>query len=253
LSLAFCAGHQPPPIQESSVKSLLFLLPLVFVPSLHSLQDAKKVEVIDYDDEGYLFPVTRDAEGTPKDGKPTSTSLAGIGLREKTIFKVDVYTYGLYLDTEAAKKKLSQWKGKNKKALIKDKKLYEALLKDDMIKSIRLVFCRDVDGEDVEEAFSDSLEPRIKTAAKRKDWDNGAAALKKFRSYFGNLDELEEYCEVVFTWRPGGELYTSINGKAKPMLKSKSLCWALFDVYLGKDPIEDDGKEDLIERLPKIL
>lgn len=235
------------------MRSLLFLLPLVLIPSLYSLQDAKQVEVIDYDDEGYLFPVTRDAEGTPKDGKPTSTSLAGIGLRTKTFLSIWVYTYGLYVDTEVAKTKLKPWKGKNKKALIKDDKLYAALLKDDMIKSIRLVFCRDVDGEDVEEAFSDSLEPRIKTAAKRKDWDNGAAALKKFRSYFGSLDELEEYCEVVFTWRPGGELYTSINGKAKPMLKSKSLCWALFDVYLGKDPIEDDGKEDLIKRLPKIL
>lgn len=235
------------------MRSLLFLLPLILIPSLHSLQDAKQVEMIDYDDEGYLFPVTRDAEGTPKDAKATSTSLAGIGLRTKTIFSIWVYTYGLYLDTAVAKEKLKAWKGKNKKALIKDEKLYAALLKDDMIKSIRLVFCRDVDGEDVEEAFSDSLEPRIKVAAKRKGWDDGTASLKKFRTYFGSLDELEEYCEVVFTWRPGGELHTSINGKAQPMLKSGSLCWALFDVFLGDDPIEDDGKEDMIERLPKIL
>lgn len=240
-------------IQEPPVKSLLFLLPLLLVPSLHSLQDAKKVETIDYEDKGYIFPVTRDAEGTPKDGKATSTSLAGIGLRTKTWFSVWVYTFGLYVDTEAAKTKLSTWKGKDKEALIKDEKLYAALLKDDMIKSIRLVFCRDVDGEDVEEAFSDSIEPRLTIAGKRKDWDNGTEALKKFRAYFGNLDELEEYCEVVFTWRPGGELHTSINGKAQPKLISKSLCWSLFDVFLGEDPIEDDGKEDLIERLPKIL
>ena len=236
------------------MRTSLLLLPLLLPPvALLAQDDAPKVEVIDYDDEGYKYPVTRDAEGTPKDAKATSTALAGIGLRTKTIFSVWVYTFGLYVDPVAAKEKLAAWKGKDAEALAGDEKLYAALLKDDMVKTIRLVFCRDVDGEDIEEAFEDSLRPRIDSKKGKEGWDDGSKALDTFRTYFGNLDELEEYGTVAMTWRPGGELHCSINGKAQKVLTSKSLCWAIFDVYLGEDPIEDDGKEALVERLPALL
>jgi hypothetical protein len=59
--------------------------------------------------------------------------------------------------------------------------------------------------------------------------------------------------ELVFTWLPGGTLKSTIEGKPAADIQSPALCWALFDVYLGKDPISGGGKKTVVARVPQIL
>ena len=115
-------------------------------------------------------------------------------------------------------------------------------------------FCRDVAADDVRSAFEDSLEPRLLEHQKDEKGtkEEKLAVLAEFRKLF-TLDKVKDGNDLRFAWHPGGKLHTSINGEVQPVIESKALCWALFDVYLGKRPISDTGKRRLVERVPDLL
>ena len=46
---------------------------------------------------------------------------------------------------------------------------------------------------------------------------------------------------------------TSVGGDVRPPIDSRALCRALFDVYLGEDPISDDGKKGVIAGFPRLI
>jgi hypothetical protein len=193
------------------------------------------------------FPIEKQALGSER-----VEVVTGTGLRTKTIFRVKVYAFALYVDADGARKHLAKWKGRSANQLADDKTFYEALLKDDFGKSLRLVMTRNVDGDDMAEAFDDVLAPRLKKAEKKLEMPGGMEAMKVFRAYF-DVDEVEEDTVLDFSWHPGGKLVTAIGGKVMGTIENKALCWALFDVYLGKDPIEEKGKASVIARFPNLL
>ncbi len=134
----------------------------------------------------------------------------------------------------------------------KDRNFEKAVLSDKFGKTLRLAMARDVDAEDMAEAFDDALKPRVKSFLKKasaEDRKKGEAAVKQFQGFF--TKECEEDQVLVFSWLPGGRLQTSIDGKKMPEIKNAALCWALFDVYVGEDPISDNGKEAFVKALPK--
>lgn len=179
-------------------------------------------------------------------------TLAGIGLRTKTIFSVKVYAVGFYVDAARACWALAPWKGRSLAALRKDETFYKALLKDGFGKTMRMVFTRDVDGEDIREAFEDEIGPRVEEARLKKGWKGGAEALAKFKKYF-SVDELKEGTELVISWQPGGRLGTRLGGKDLPVIRNLALSWSLFAGFLGRDPIEPSAKRGFVERFPAIL
>jgi hypothetical protein len=176
--------------------------------------------------------------------------LTGVGVRTKTVFEVNVYAVGLYVDRGQAKSQLASFKGKGAGALMKDGGLRSGLLKPTLGKTLRLVMARDVDGEDMQEAFDDSLRPRLKKAASQGH-GGGAAQLAKFKTFF-SVDELTEGSELVFSC-VDGKLSTKIAGKAEAALDAAALCWALFDIYVGADPIAEEAKANMIRGLAKFL
>ena len=188
-------------------------------------------------------------------GEAVSTHhLAGLGVRKKTIFRVKVYAFGFYLDSDAAAAKVNLLVGRKLKDMMKDRKLDAALLDDSFGKTIRLVMARDVDAEDMAEAFEDSLKSRIKSYTAKLDEKGQQAAndaLSKFRDYYKT--EAKEGQVLQFTWLPGGRLLTNIDGKASAEIKNLALCHALFHVYLGDDPISESGKEEILKGLPAAL
>ena len=187
----------------------------------------------------------------PAPGTKEVHTLVGVGLRTKTVFKVKVYAFGLYVHGPSAREKLAAWKGKSAEELQGDASFYQALLKGDFGKSLRLVLVRDVDGEDMREAFEDSLAPRVK-AAKKDGLLGGAEALETFRGFFDE-GELSKKSEIIFTAYPGGRLITIVNGEVRPEIENEALARALFDIYLGSDPIHEKAKKTLIERFPAVL
>lgn len=223
----------------------LMLAALVFVAPLavQAPQQVKEPE------SGHMYDVTQVVLGAE-----ASLALTGTGIREKTIFAVNVYSFGLYIEPTKARELLAKWKGKKAKELHKDAALYTALLDDALLKELRIKFCRDVAADDVRSAFEDSLEPRILAykESEKGTKEEKLAVLTEFRKLF-SLDKVKDGNVLRFAWHPGGKLHTSINGEVQAVIESKALCWALFDVYLGKRPISDTGKRRLVERIPDLL
>ncbi|MBL7007902.1 MAG: chalcone isomerase family protein [Planctomycetes bacterium] len=187
-------------------------------------------------------------------GSKASLHLLDVGVRTKTILAIKVYAFGLYLEAKPAAKALEAYKGLSQKERRKSGKLYQALLDGEFSKGLRWVMTRDVDGEDIAEAFADSLEPRLKKlakSAKPAEVEAAKAALTTFKAYF--KDELTEDTELIFAWHPGGRLVTMVNGKVLGEVKSQHLALALFDVYLGADPISDDAKEAFADSVPAFV
>lgn len=178
-------------------------------------------------------------------------ALLGTGLRTRTMLNVKVYAFGIYAEPSAARTALASWNGRDAAALAGDATLYDRLLRMEMPMSLRLVMTRNVSGEQMGEAFDGALRPRVVAAAGR-GMPGGEEALNTFRGFF-SLDRLTEGAELVFTCSPSGTLNTTVGGERKPAIESRALCWALFDVYLGRNPISASGKRNAVSRLPEVL
>ena len=240
---------------------LLALLAAALAPALASAQEAaatpapaaqqEAAPLVEEKATDAMFP-TWIQHG--KGEKAVKHHLAGLGVRKKTIFRVKVYAFGFYFDAATAAEKLRPMLGRKLKTMMKDRKLDEVLLDDSFGKTIRLVMARTVDAEDMAEAFEDSLKSRIKKATAKLDETKQKAAndaRAKFRGYF--KDPAKEDQVLEFTWLPGGRLLTTIDGKPAPEIKNEHLCRALFHVYLGDDPISEDGKENILKGLDAAL
>lgn len=245
--------------EKTMITALFLLAPLALaplavapVPTGGDPQPAaapQQVDAVKEPESGHMYDVKQKVLGGERE-----LDLTGTGIREKTIFAVNVYSFGVYVDGDKARELLAKWKGKKAKELQKDDALYSALLDDALTKELRIKFCRSVDADDVRSAFEDSLTPRILEYKQKEQGtkEEKLAVLNEFRKLF-SLDKVKDGNVLRFAWHPGGKLHTSINGEVQPVIESKALCWALFDVFLGKKPISSSGKKRLVERLPALL
>jgi hypothetical protein len=173
---------------------------------------------------GVAFPVKRD-EGT----------LLGAGLRVKKIafIKAKVYAVGLYVSDGALTGPLAVHKGKTgDAAFLKD------LIWGDFPKELVLHFTRDVGQERIQEAMREALSKAEK------------APLDTFIAYFPEVHTGEE---CVLRWGPGGVLESVMAGKEKPPIANKAFAAAVFALYLGDPPLQDDLKADIVSRAAKVL
>lgn len=233
-------------------KPLVAAIAAALCASSAALVQDGAVEIVRESATKVEFPVVRSALGPRADVPGGPQHLTGTAVRDKTIFGVDVYAYGLYVDPWVAQERLAAFDDHSAKALGKDAAFYDALMAPELPKTLRLVFVRNVDADDVVEAFEGSLEPRIAKAVKERELPDATADLEAFKAFF-DLAKLRKGNELVFSWVGGDTLRTAVNGELKPELVSPGLCWALFDVYLGADPIEESGKKKLAARVPGIL
>jgi hypothetical protein len=198
------------------------------------------------EERGVAFPVTLTSPG----GGPPHR-LTGTATRERTIFKVDVYAYGLYLEPEAARAQLAAFAGRPAAAIDRDRSFYARLLELRIPMLLRLVTTRDLTGDQLGDAFDEALKPRVARAAAELKMPGGDAALARFRGYF-NLGQLAHGTTIVFACREA-RLTTSVNAELRPPLVSPALCWALFDTYLGERAISADGRRRLVAGVPALL
>ena len=195
---------------------------------------------------GIAFPVTI----TPPGGG-AAQRLTGTASRERTIFKVKVYAYGLYVDAQSARAVLPTFVGKPATALEADEIFFGRLLEMNIPMTLRLIMARDVAGEAIGDAFDNALKPRVARVTQSRR-AHASDALERFRSYF-NLNELARGTEIVFSCGSDGRLNTTVNGQSRPEIQSGELCWALFDVYLGERPLSTTGRRQLVRGFPPLL
>jgi len=168
-------------------------------------------------------------------------ALTGTGVRTRTIAKVKVYAFGLYVDPPGARSALAAWRGKKAEQLWDDQAFYDAVVKGSFPMTLRLVMTRDVGGEQMGSALSEALGSRM---------TGNKEALDQFRGFFGS--DLKKGTEILFD-RNGNMLKVTIGGQVAGEIDNAMLTWALFDVYLGKKPISKEGKETVVLRLPEVL
>ncbi len=209
-------------------------------------------DTVKEDETGLRFNTELTAPGGPEGER--IQHLLGTGCREK--FWINVYAYGLYVDRVQTHGKLSTMISGLGKARLKVKDV--ARINTPAIsRTLRLVMVRDVDGEDMREAFEDYLGARLKTRGSAADQVKSFKNLAKFRDYFA--DDVADGTELIFAWRAStgpdtpGTLTTKIAGRVVGTLVAPDLTWALFDCYVGKDPISDDSVEDMARDLPTVI
>ncbi len=161
-----------------------------------------------------------------------------------------VYAVGLYIDSKSAKKVLGSLKGADTAKY--NQESYELLINsDDLPKALRLVMLRSVSGEQMGGAIGEAVESRLKamklSAAERSAADS---AFKEFRAQF-DMPELATGTELSFIMQPDGVLGVSIAGKGTKTIKSKQLCTAFLDVFLGSSAVVNRAL--LVTRIPALL
>ncbi len=158
---------------------------------------------------GVKLPDTMTVEGK-------TLKLNGIGLRKKMLFKV--YVAGLYVENPS--------------------KSASTVIAADEAKSITLHVLRGLSGNQIGEAISDGF------------WHNSKAQmgtltdrLQKLTAMFPAVVEGDE---IVLTYLPGKGTSVSAKGQAKGVIEGKDFADALFSVWLGENPVQDDLKKALL-------
>ena len=161
-----------------------------------------------------------------KDGDAT---LFGAGLRTRTIAKIKIYAIGLYVADSAIAGPLKH------KPVSPD--LYHELVNGDFHRKIVMKFVRDVSADQIRDAFHDALKG---VSGNAETWIN----------YFGDTRSGQEYS---ISWTPGVGLETKVAGSDRAVINDKALASAIFSIWLGDKPIQDDIKKDLVSRAPDLL
>ena len=158
---------------------------------------------------GVTMTETMGAEGK-------NLKLNGMGLRTKVVFKV--YVAGLYLETPS-----------------KDP---AAILSSDQVKSIRLSIMRSLKGSQVSEAIEEGFEKNSKAQLPALK-----ARLDKLASMLPNVEKGDD---ILLTYAPGKGTVVTVKGAEKGVIEGKDFADALFSVWLGARPVQEDLKKALL-------
>lgn len=153
-------------------------------------------------------------ETAPVEGK--TLKLNGMGLRKKVIFKV--YVAALYVE--------------------KPSKDAAALLSSGEIKSMRLHILRSLKGSQVTEAISEGFERNSKEQMPRLQ-----ARLERLGAM---IPDVKEGDEIALTWVPDKGTDVTVRGTARGTIEGRDFADALFAVWLGPNPVQEDLKKALL-------
>lgn len=177
--------------------------------------------------------VTETKSGVKFPAKVGDMSLLGVGLRTKTMLKVKVYAVGLYVSDAALAGPLKAYQGKTA-----TEPFFHELRGGDFEKQITMVFTRDLSTSQIQEAFREVLQA----------YDQHRVNL--FVSFFGDLRSGQQ---ATLHWAPGGTLETTVGGLGKAPIKDKAFAEAVYSIWLGDKPIQDDIKKALASRAESLI
>ena len=193
----------------------LLLLSIALVPAARAEEPAQ---------------ISEPGSGVPFDTRSGELQLLGVGLRTKTFLKVKVYAVGLYVDPAG----LAAYRTQTSSAAF-----FQRLVWGDFRREIRMKFVRaSVTADQIRGAFREGLEGADK------------AKVETFVGFFGDTKAGDEY---VLRYVPGGVLETTVAGQPKPAIADKAFAAAVFSIWLGEKPIQDDLKRALVARAAEVL
>lgn len=142
--------------------------------------------------------------------------LNGLGIREATIFSVDVYVAGLYLPERSSN-------GSRIAASEQKKKLVMA-------------FVREVDRSDIVDAYRESF----RQTASGKDLDEEISTL------LGWMTGMSSGETQMYTYVPGEGLTVELKGETKGTIEGADFAEAFLNIWLGSNPPNPGLKRGLL-------
>ena len=155
-------------------------------------------------------------------GESHELNVTGVGVREKTFLKVDVYTIASYVDVAVD---LGSDPGRTLRTV-------------DAPKQIRMDLRRGFSREKLVNAFTEVID---------KNYDDTAAFaadLETFTGYFTR--DAQEKDVLLFTYVPGAGLTTNLNGKELGVIANFAFTEALWTVWFGDKPADGNLKKSLV-------
>ncbi|CAN4103013.1 unnamed protein product [Withania somnifera] len=186
-------------------------------------------------------------------GFSTSLSFLGTGYREKVfaIIGVKVYAAGLYVN-DSVFSRLNAWRGRSAAEIQQDSSLFNNIFEANLEKSLLIMLVRDIDGKTFWDALDEAISPRIKTPTA-----DDKSALSTFRGVFqGKPLKKETY--IFLTWIDPTKMLVSLSFDGMPSsidatIESTNVASALFDVFLGGDPVSPTLKASVAKGLGAVL
>src|SRR6266850_878829 len=144
--------------------------------------------------------------------------LNGMGLREATFLKVDVYVAGLYLETKSSDP--------------------DAIVRSEQAKRLVMKFVRAVGRKDLVKAWDESFQ------------ESAGASLAALKDRVATLDsymsDVPNGALMSFTYLPGSGVTVEVQGAAKGVIAGTDFSQALFGIWLGSHPPNPGLKDGLL-------
>lgn len=162
--------------------------------------------------EGVTLPDTVTVEGK-------ELVLNGLGLREATFLKVDVYVAGLYLESKSSDPK--------------------EIIESEQVKRIHMHFVyKKVKPAKLIAAWDEGFENNA-----GKDLDAVKDRLAKLNSW---MTEIVKGQTMVFTYVPGKGTMVEVAGEEKGVIEGDDFARALWSVWFGPEPPNPELKEGML-------
>jgi hypothetical protein len=149
-------------------------------------------------------------------------TLNGMGLREATWLKIDVYVAGLYLENVSS----------NADAIVTSKQAKVLMLK----------FVRDVGRKDIVKAWTEGFQ------------NNATVKIAKIQPLIDQLNGwmvgFDDGDLLTFSYVPGTGVAVDINGKRKGLINDDDFAHSLFAIWLGPKPPTGALKTGLLGKHP---
>jgi len=161
--------------------------------------------------EGVSYPEKVEMDGT-------ELTLNGMGVREATVFQVNVYVAALYVPSKSGSA--------------------STLIDPSTKKKLVLTFVRGVDRSDITSAYKDSFKK---------------AAGSDYSKLKGKLETLNGYMQAqkdgqkqVYTYSPGTGIEVEVAGEKKGTIEGKEFARYFFSIWLGDNPPNAGLKRGLL-------
>ncbi|HEY7114840.1 MAG TPA: chalcone isomerase family protein [Thermoanaerobaculia bacterium] len=142
--------------------------------------------------------------------------LNGAGLRKKFLFKV--YVAGLYVENPS--------------------KDAAAVLSATEVKSMRLHILRSLKGTQITDAIAEGFE--------RNSKDQIPKLQPRLDKLGKMIPDVKEGDEIALTWVPDKGTDVTVRGTDRGVIEGQDFADALFAVWLGPNPVQDDLKKALL-------
>lgn len=169
---------------------------------------------------GSAFAKEKDGVTLPDSVTVSGTRLLlnGMGTREATVLKINVYVAGLYLEAKASNGSQIAQSASKKRLVLK--------------------FVRDVDRDDIVEAWTEGFD---KNAGSKK-----AALRDRIAQLNAWMSAVKEGQHLTFTYQPGKGLEVNVNGSVKGTIPGDDFAQAFFLIWLGSNPPNAGLKSGLL-------